>query len=220
MAGFFKGLLKGIINILLVPFYLVLLAMCSCIGLVILVFLFFKSLFLFFTGRSLKDDLKEDIQAKKIKQQAIQKLDSAQEAENTPKEAPPVIETHNESTNIERSVTNNIYINTNGQPVSEDLLKLLSSGNSIPQKEETKVIEELPKEETKVIEDLPVEQTIKPLEIEEVEEVPLPRQDTFINDPFEDLIEETNNENEEEIEEYIPHTNSDNVNSIFKKGDK
>ena len=65
MSGFFKSFGKGILYLFVLPFLLIILALYGIAGLFGFVFLFFKSIILFFTGRSLNDDLPEDIEAKK-----------------------------------------------------------------------------------------------------------------------------------------------------------
>lgn len=66
MAEFFKGFGKGILYIFVLPFLLVVLALYSIYGLCAFVVLFVRSIFLFFSGRSLQDDLPEDIKAREI----------------------------------------------------------------------------------------------------------------------------------------------------------
>lgn len=65
MGSFFKSFGKGILYLFVLPFLLIILALYGIAGLFGFVFLFFKSIVLFFTGRSLNDDLPEDIEAKK-----------------------------------------------------------------------------------------------------------------------------------------------------------
>ncbi len=62
-----KNVGKGILYIIGLPFFLLVLALTAVFGIFLLVFMFFKSIILFFTGRSLDDDLPEDIQVKEIK---------------------------------------------------------------------------------------------------------------------------------------------------------
>ena len=62
-----KNVGKGILYIIGLPFFLIVLAGASLLGVFLLVFMFFKSIILFFTGRSLDDDLPEDIKVKEIK---------------------------------------------------------------------------------------------------------------------------------------------------------
>ena len=66
MAGFFKGFGKGILYLFVLPFLLVFLVFYGIYGLGVFLVMFVKSVILFFTGRSLDDDLPEDKKAKEI----------------------------------------------------------------------------------------------------------------------------------------------------------
>ena len=66
MIGFLKKVGKGLGYVLFVPFYLVLVVVIGVIGIVILLTLFFKAVYLFFSGRSLRDSLPEDKKAQEI----------------------------------------------------------------------------------------------------------------------------------------------------------
>lgn len=66
MGDFLKGFGKGILYIFVLPFLIVVLALYGIYGLIAFIVLFFRSIFLFFSGRSLQDDLPEDIRAKEI----------------------------------------------------------------------------------------------------------------------------------------------------------
>ena len=66
MSGLLKGFGKGILYLFTLPLLIVVLAFYSVIGLFSFLFMFFKSVVLFFTGRSLNDDLPEDKKAKEI----------------------------------------------------------------------------------------------------------------------------------------------------------
>ena len=65
MVNFFKNFGKGVLYVLVLPFLLVGLALYGVGALFVFIFLAFKGLILFFTGRSLYEDLPEDIEAKK-----------------------------------------------------------------------------------------------------------------------------------------------------------
>ena len=65
MVNFLKNFGKGILYILVLPFLVVALAIYAVVGIFVFIFLAIKGLFLFFTGRSLYDDLPEDKEAKK-----------------------------------------------------------------------------------------------------------------------------------------------------------
>ena len=67
MVALLKSIGKGLLYIIGLPFFLLILSLAAVFGLFFIVFMFFKSIFLFFTGRSLDDDLPEDVKAKEIK---------------------------------------------------------------------------------------------------------------------------------------------------------
>ena len=66
MAGFFKGIAKGLLYFLFFPFGLIAIALYAVFGLVVFVIQFIRLIYLFFTGRNLQSDLPEDIEVKKI----------------------------------------------------------------------------------------------------------------------------------------------------------
>ena len=63
MVNFFKNFGKGVLYVLVLPFLLVGLAVYGVVALFIFIFLAIKGLVLFFTGRSLYEDLPEDKEA-------------------------------------------------------------------------------------------------------------------------------------------------------------
>ena len=65
MISFFKNFGKGVLYVLVLPFLLVGMAIYGVVALFIFIYLAIKGLVLFFTGRSLYEDLPEDIEAKK-----------------------------------------------------------------------------------------------------------------------------------------------------------
>ena len=65
MVSFFKNFGKGVLYVLVLPFLLVGLAVYAVVAFFVFIFLSIKGLVLFFTGRSLYEDLPEDIEAKK-----------------------------------------------------------------------------------------------------------------------------------------------------------
>ena len=65
MLNFFKSFGKGILYVLVLPFLLVGLALYGVVAIFIFIFLAIKGLVLFFTGRSLYEDLPEDKEAKR-----------------------------------------------------------------------------------------------------------------------------------------------------------
>lgn len=65
MINFFKNFGKGVLYVLVLPFLLVGMALYGVVALFIWIYLGIKGLVLFFTGRSLYEDLPEDKEAKK-----------------------------------------------------------------------------------------------------------------------------------------------------------
>lgn len=65
MISFFKNFGKGILYVLVLPFLLAGMALYGVIAFFVFLFLSVKALVLFFSGRSLYEDLPEDIEAKK-----------------------------------------------------------------------------------------------------------------------------------------------------------
>lgn len=63
-----KAVGRGILYVIALPFFLLLLALVGIAGLFLIIFMFVKSIILFFTGRSLDDDLPEDVKANEIKE--------------------------------------------------------------------------------------------------------------------------------------------------------
>jgi len=66
IANFFKGIGKGILNILAIPAFVVGLAITSVLGIIVFLFISLKKVILFVTGRRISNELPEDIEAKKI----------------------------------------------------------------------------------------------------------------------------------------------------------
>lgn len=87
MGSFFKSFGKGILYLFVLPFLLIILALYGIAGLFGFIFLFFKSIILFFTGRSLNDDLPEDIEAKRrLYGDPIEEQESVPQQEEKPEE--------------------------------------------------------------------------------------------------------------------------------------
>ena len=76
MISFFKNFGKGVLYVLVLPFLLVGMALYAVVAFFVFLFLSVKGIILFFTGRSLYEDLPEDIEAKR-------RLAPAQPAEQT-----------------------------------------------------------------------------------------------------------------------------------------
>ena len=68
MMSVLKNVGKGILYIIGLPFFLLILVLTGVAGIFVLIFMFFKSIILFFTGRSLDDELPEDRKARQIKE--------------------------------------------------------------------------------------------------------------------------------------------------------
>ena len=66
MASFFKNFGKGVLYVLVLPALLAGLAIYAVVALFVFIYLAIKGLILFFTGRSLYEDLPEDVEAKRI----------------------------------------------------------------------------------------------------------------------------------------------------------
>ena len=68
MMSLLKNVGKGVLYILVLPLFLLVLFLTAIYGIFLIVFMFFKSIVLFFTGRSLDDELPEDRLARDIKE--------------------------------------------------------------------------------------------------------------------------------------------------------
>lgn len=66
MGNFFKGIGKGLFNIVIIPFFLIGLALSSVVGIGVFFMEFIKKIGRFFTGKKLSTDLPEDEQAKRM----------------------------------------------------------------------------------------------------------------------------------------------------------
>ena len=65
MTEFFKKLGQGLLYTLVLPVLIVVLAGYAVYGIIIFLFMLFKSIILFFRGKSINNDLPEDIEAKR-----------------------------------------------------------------------------------------------------------------------------------------------------------
>lgn len=121
MGAFFKKAGMGLLNILILPGILIVLAFYGAISLFVFLFLAVKGLVLFFTGRNLFEDFPEDKEAKRIlKERAIapsqpvaptpsvQSVNTEPVMSNpTPFTTPSIDETPIESSSIEEAPINN-----------------------------------------------------------------------------------------------------------------
>lgn len=176
MMTLLKNVGKGILYIIGLPFFLLVLAGTSLMGVFLLVFMFFKSIILFFTGRSLDDDLPEDIRVKEIKSGKSSSVNTEpiSEREEEPVVQPYVAPQNNSST-IEEAVF--------GHPLYE---------SPIPEKP---MIEE-PVSEEPVFEEEPIGETPITPNVS-VEEEPLSSIDISDDHPEPTEID---------IGQYVPHT--------------
>ncbi|HPY79930.1 MAG: hypothetical protein GXY57_01810 [Erysipelotrichaceae bacterium] len=71
MENIFKTVGKGLLYLLVLPVFLLVITGYALVGAFCFIYLFFKSIILFFSGRSLKIELPEDVKAKKIIQKII-----------------------------------------------------------------------------------------------------------------------------------------------------
>ena len=102
MLSFFKNFGKGILYVLVLPFLIVGLAIYGVVAIFVFIYLAIKGLVLFFTGRSLYEDLPEDKEAKR--RIAVQNG----ETPDTPTES-QTEETSQESTNVEDDINNDPF---------------------------------------------------------------------------------------------------------------
>ena len=87
MLNFLKNFAKGVLYLLVLPFLIVGLAIYAVVAIFIFIYLAIKGLVLFFTGRSLYEDLPEDKEAKRriaIQNGEIMPEEPKQEVPNTP----------------------------------------------------------------------------------------------------------------------------------------
>ena len=66
MISFLKSILKGLLYVLFFPFGILFICIYAVFGLFVFIFQFGKLIYLFFTGRSFKNELKEDIEVRSI----------------------------------------------------------------------------------------------------------------------------------------------------------
>ena len=66
MIAFLKSILKGILYVLFLPIGLIGISIYAVFGIFVFIYQFVRFIYLFFTGRNFKNELKEDIEARKI----------------------------------------------------------------------------------------------------------------------------------------------------------
>ena len=151
MMALLKNVGKGILYIIGLPFFLIVLLGTALMGLFMLVFMFFKSIILFFTGRSLDDDLPEDIKVKEIKTGRS----SSAPVNNPPREEEPVVQPYVAPVNNSSTIEDAVF----GHPTYE-----------APVREEPVVeqpVQEEPIPETPITPTAPIEEPVSSIEIEE-----------------------------------------------------
>lgn len=86
LTKFIKTIGKGVMYIFLCPLLLFIIAVFSVVGLFIFIFLCFKSIFLFFYGKTIFSDLPEDVEARGILNSKIENNQSPVQDIETPVE--------------------------------------------------------------------------------------------------------------------------------------
>lgn len=149
MGAFFKKIGKGLLYIVVFPAYVVALCIAAIISLGGFIFLFFKSLVLFFTGRSLYEDLPEDKLAKQVLESRKPNVPVYSEPEKVTAEiVTPIVDAETTET-IEEPVTQQENILENPQNTAEIAAEpqQIEEINDVP---EQQVEEEIEQEETKI----------------------------------------------------------------------
>ena len=81
-----KTIGKGLLYIIGLPFFLLVLAVFAVFGIFVLVYMFIKSIILFFTGRSLDDELPEDRRAREIREGKTSRVNPTSTTDTTTQE--------------------------------------------------------------------------------------------------------------------------------------
>lgn len=81
MGNFFKGIGKGIFNILFIPVYIVGLALSAVLSIFVFFFELIKKIARFFAGKSLSTDLPEDVEAKRMIEEATHPKEAQEKVE-------------------------------------------------------------------------------------------------------------------------------------------
>ena len=147
MISFFKNFGKGVLYVLVLPFLLVGMAIYGVVALFIFIYLAIKGLVLFFTGRSLYEDLPEDIEAKK-------RLAPASSNEQTP------VTNEDISSALDIGQKEENTVNTSDPFYVPEYLKSESETNDEPLQEEPVQEEQLfnPEEENTFEQEPPIEE--------------------------------------------------------------
>ena len=133
MVNLLKSFGKGILYVIGLPFFLLALLLYGIYGIFLFLFMLFKGIILFFTGRSLFEDLPEDRKAKEIlhptpkveeKPQILEQPAPTKVEEKTPQKEleiipTPIIEKEPEPINIPED-DDDLDIEPEPEPVEED----------------------------------------------------------------------------------------------------
>lgn len=133
MVNFFKNFGKGILYVLVLPFLLVILALYFGVSIIIFIYLGFKGIILFLTGRNLFGDFPEDIEAKKILNGEPTELNQLEETEPSNED---ISTTTNSDINLyPNGYTTNIYNAVFGNEEEKPLTTDESSNESSNEEE-------------------------------------------------------------------------------------
>lgn len=133
MVNFFKNFGKGILYVLVLPFLLVILALYFGVSIIIFIYLGFKGIILFLTGRNLFGDFPEDIEAKKILNGEPTELNQLEETEPSNED---ISATTNSDINLyPNGYTTNIYNAVFGNEEEKPLTTDESSNESSNEEE-------------------------------------------------------------------------------------
>lgn len=133
MVNFFKNFGKGILYVLVLPFLLVILALYFGVSIIIFIYLGFKGIILFLTGRNLFGDFPEDIEAKKILNGEPTELNQLEETEPSNED---ISATTNSDINLyPNGYTTNIYNAVFGNEEEKPLTTNESSNESSNEEE-------------------------------------------------------------------------------------
>lgn len=183
MMGLLKTVGKGLLYIIGLPFFLLVLAAYAIFGLFLLIFMFFKSIVFFFTGRSLDDELPEDKMARERKEGKSPSTTPVETVQEQPVSQPYT--SSNETTTYQGNIESAIF----GPYVAPTPAPAPVPVTEEPEPE-PEPVEEPVQEETifeQPVFNQPIEEPVSQINIDE------------INTP-----KNTN----EHIEQYVPHTDN------------
>ena len=155
MLNLFKNFGKGILYVLVLPFLLVGLALYAVVAIFVFLFLAIKGLILFFTGRSLYEDLPEDKEAKKrIAQANGATLEEPQETFQEEQQE-NILEDPQESQNEKEDIDNDPFY------IPQYMKEEVQVEEQEPAQEEPVLNEETPVEESNIQEEPVIEKVPK-----------------------------------------------------------